>query len=711
MSIQSDDLIMVSVGALADVPTEREQPPLPDGIHLRWAFRRERGFPWYGYFLFRRPHEGRGARCVDGDLTAVGPGPTTDTTWETAAGTITSDAALVFTDDFGPAGTAELDLTDREGVTLQRPHGDPAFRVDVTIGCRGALKSTQRCVRFDLEPIRLPSPLVLDGVRFDAGELRPRKPRFTIGRADPRSDPGLVVTEPLTVTLPEPTGVVELRYTILEGTIELQALDAYGETTEIMGRRPTAGRSQVLTFRTGGEHDRFRLVVEGRLLLHRVCFELTAPATTEITVSALDGPVEVERATLAGDPGALVSATLVSDRITAVRISGGPAAIVSLCARPVLLGLARDWEPVRNCPQPLTLPIRHPDYPAWTGAPDVDDAWDATEPRVTYGPPADWRPGFDDLHDHLAELVAGGPAGPAMADPGRAATRVAGVATNPGPGAGDPYAERLHPLDLVLLGALHAPLAQIAGLYWADTTAHPQGVYDYLVVADHTGIGKRDPMTMLKSFAADPVQAEGWVCFARTVGPSPPVEPPAGPVAYALPGGSYRAVDGTAAQCAGNVGLIWSQDRDDSGRLRPGSAVFHHVWRDAQGDQAAPQPSLGGSALLTSAGPLLSARRSGIQIDDVRRPHDWPQFALRYLDFSLQSGWYAYEVTAIDLFGRFSARSRAPWHQWAGRPRAAAVVLHRAAGRARGAPDRRAGPGHARPAAAHRGARHVAGPG
>jgi hypothetical protein len=43
------------------------QPKLKDGLHLRWAFRHERGFPWYGYCLFRRIHspQDRPKRQVD----------------------------------------------------------------------------------------------------------------------------------------------------------------------------------------------------------------------------------------------------------------------------------------------------------------------------------------------------------------------------------------------------------------------------------------------------------------------------------------------------------------------------------------------------------------------------------------------------------------------------------------------------------------------
>src|SRR5262249_2026920 len=161
----------------------------------------------------------------------------------------------------------------------------------------------------------------------------------------------------------------------------------------------------------------------------------------------------------------------------------------------VALGLDRDWGPLPHCPQPITLPVRHPDYPAWTGATDVGASWLRAADHVRYGPAAPWQADFPELHDQLAQLVAAGPAGPAMAGPAKASARRPGVPDVAAAGVPDPTLQSLHPLDLVLLGALHPPLAQMVGLYWADTTANPLGSYDYLVVADQDNLGGGDPKT------------------------------------------------------------------------------------------------------------------------------------------------------------------------------------------------------------------------
>ena len=59
---------MVALGVNGDTPPIALQPKLVDGVHLRWAFPRARGFPLVGYYLFRRPHEFRGERCLERDL-------------------------------------------------------------------------------------------------------------------------------------------------------------------------------------------------------------------------------------------------------------------------------------------------------------------------------------------------------------------------------------------------------------------------------------------------------------------------------------------------------------------------------------------------------------------------------------------------------------------------------------------------------------------
>src|SRR5262245_51311506 len=50
LALQSRNLVMLALGA------DGLLPQVEDGIHLRWQMDLNRGFPPYGFDLFRRPH-------------------------------------------------------------------------------------------------------------------------------------------------------------------------------------------------------------------------------------------------------------------------------------------------------------------------------------------------------------------------------------------------------------------------------------------------------------------------------------------------------------------------------------------------------------------------------------------------------------------------------------------------------------------------------
>jgi hypothetical protein len=136
MALQDGKVVMVGLSPLGDQPPNAVQPPLVDGIHLRYAFEQSLGFPWYGFHLFRRPHDA-GTVTWSGDaLAGIPPGPSAGTTLATPHGTFRSDVPLVFTDDFPPAGRAELDLDGRAYLRFELPAGELARRFDVQVGFR-----------------------------------------------------------------------------------------------------------------------------------------------------------------------------------------------------------------------------------------------------------------------------------------------------------------------------------------------------------------------------------------------------------------------------------------------------------------------------------------------------------------------------------------------------------------------------------------------
>jgi hypothetical protein len=660
MPLQSSDLVMAALGIAGDAPPLALQPKLADGVHLRWAQPRARGFPWQGYFLFRRPHEMRGETCIAAALRGL-PEGVLGTRLETPAGRLTSDAPLRVVQEFGATG---LDLAGRAWLRLDLPPGEPGFRLDVMIGCRGGEQHELDCL--DLAALgraALPDPLVLDKVEFRRlpTRRRPGLPGLLRGVA---AAAGLSPTAENEIVVTLPAAAQEAVFALDGGgTLLASALDEAGNAVAKLRVKQDAVLRAETPFR------QLRLAVaEGTPRLTRLCWRRAVAGRTRLRVVALDDGMEVDAAVLEGAAGDRVSATLRADRVTALRIEGGPAVLLGLCVRPVLAGVAKDWSPLPDCPHPLALPVRHPDHPANAGAEDAPADEAEALGRIRYGQPADWQAGFPDLRAALLALVKGGPAGPPMADPARAETGIPGQPAIASPGVAAPTVPRLHPLDLVLAGALHPPVAQMLGLYWADETAQPGALYDYLVVAADGLAAQGGAEAVREKLQRDPASLLGWICFARGATPATPVPAPARPAAYALPGATLRPAgppDAPVRNAAGNVGLAWAADADPRGYLRPGAAVFHHVWRDRQGNAAAPAPSADANELATASGPVLAARPAGISTAPPQRPSGWPPFALQWLDFALPAGWYGYRIAAIDLFGRISAKSPfAAWRHW-----------------------------------------------
>jgi hypothetical protein len=117
MSFQTDDLSMLVLGVLGDQPPDTGQPRLPDGLHCRWLFNPERGFPWHGFYLFRRESQPRQPRCLSPELRRFRPGPLQSVQLPTTLGSLSSARPLVFTEEFPPTGVVEVDLN--QGVLLR----------------------------------------------------------------------------------------------------------------------------------------------------------------------------------------------------------------------------------------------------------------------------------------------------------------------------------------------------------------------------------------------------------------------------------------------------------------------------------------------------------------------------------------------------------------------------------------------------------------
>src|SRR5713101_7878340 len=134
MPLQTQNLVMVGLGITGDTPPNPLQPLLVDGIHLRWAFARDLGFPWYGFYLFRRLHRQGNPLCLSQVTTNLPIGPRPTNTLDTPYGQVSSDRNLVLADNFPPGGAVEFDLDKRRYLRFTLSPQNLARRVEARIG-------------------------------------------------------------------------------------------------------------------------------------------------------------------------------------------------------------------------------------------------------------------------------------------------------------------------------------------------------------------------------------------------------------------------------------------------------------------------------------------------------------------------------------------------------------------------------------------------
>lgn len=671
MSLQGPHLVMTGLGLFGDTPAVAEQPPCVDGIHLRWSVPRSKAFPWHGFFLFRRPFKREFIKECLGPHLQAREGGAGATEVALGGGAFFSDAPIVFATVPG-SGEAGLDLRQRGWLRFDWSPTRAAHRVHVKFTFLPAGED-RRCITFtDLrELIRL--PFECNGVTFSTSARR-----AAVTRAERDELKILSVDGALDIALREPTDWVEIELPSAVEGITLHALDVSGARLRLKSRQEKGEDGTLLLRVTASGIARLKLARrDGLISVSRLCFGVGIGRKRPILVEALDRRMGADAADAAivaaamarGRSGETVSVELEADRMTGLRVGGGEAVLTDICWSEVTADAATGWEPVPRCPQPLALPVRHPDYPAWTGPVDLATAEAEALGRVFYGPTGDWAGSpFAELHDMASALVRGGPAAGAMDAPGRASPPIVGAGAPGEPKA--PSLPSLHPLDLIMLGAVHRPIAELLGLSWTDQVARPGERWDYMVVADHAGVSGGDPFRLLKHLATNGFDAgtDSWIVFGQEVAPRAPFTAPASVVAHALPGGPMRTSSGGLAMVAGSVGLTWPRAAS-SGWLDPGSAMAHHVYRDGAGIGTIPAMPAEATSWLTSKRPVLWSQPVTPPVASLPRPPGWPPTDPAFLDLRLAEGWYAYQVVAVDIFGRFSPKSPfAAWWQWAPEP-------------------------------------------
>ena len=671
---------MIGRGILGDTPPNSIQPPLVDGVHLRWAFKRELGFPWHGFYLFRRHHRRADEQCLSGVLRGTRSGPWPSRSMSTPRALVSSDQPLLLTDDFPPGGVAEFDLRDRSHLRFTLPPGEMARAVKVRIGLRedmSPLDATLTCITFEHPATAIfPNPLLHHDasfeVRGDDGQLLPQTQFQTV---DTTEGPlaALACGYELVITLPVPSSFVVLKLTHESVPASIGVINADGVMFDKVEMQNPQHVPERIEFK--GENIS-RLIIHApydETFLHEICFGSGERARTDdkqITVKAFWEQVQVDEAGVTGLAGQIIEATLEYNAITAVEVSPGPAAVVDICFEPVAQDATEGWEQVPGFKYPMCLPLTHPDYPCGGGGSPVDRA--AAEAlalgRVRYGNAGDWAGApFTDLHETLLQLVVGGPAAKPMA--GRTLNPITAVPVPPDPGVAPPHMTDQYPLDMVLLAALNPALAQMVGLYWADHDAAPGVPYDYLIVADYKGVSGPDPQEMLSIIGKDKFKdVEGFIVFDVKTEPAPPLPAVQDIKAYALPGSTVRAQGGGLLNANNNAGLRWQLAQSNLGMLQPDQPIMYHVWRADLGDADTPgTPSP--FKPLTADRPVVVVEPKLPAGQQPQRFTDWPPFPLHYIDDNLAGGWYAYKTSGVDIFGRHSEESKeAGWYEWGPAP-------------------------------------------
>ena len=753
MALQTQNLVMVGLGIRSDSPPNPLQPPLVDGVHLRWAFKRDLGFPWYGYYLFRRRHRAGEPLCLSdpvpvppvgaaprNPLRTLPPGPLTATIWRFHdRGQISSNQNLLLTDAFPPGGSVELDLDNRRYLRFTPSEG-PVRRIEVHLGFRDAAEIEVTARLWDTPVTQTvisgqAGEIVRATLEFDAiteVELSPgpaalidlcfvpvsqeatlgweEVPAFPYPMCLPLTHPDYPCTRGMSEDLSQARALARgrIRYgdpdqftsppvpletegtiavvkgsPIVTGTGTHWREDLVGAVLQVSGD-PTAyaiamivapdklvlSRSYVGTSDTGRSYaihdDAFGQLYN--YLIHLVTGagpmanrSFPVPIQTAGSVSVTSGsPTVTGTGTHWGPELTGLALQVVADATGTIAVTNGSPTVTGagthwsahLAGMTLQIAGEQTAYPILSIDAPTRLRLQR-DYVGGSGAGKAYTILERTAHTIAR---------VDSPTQLTLERNYAGSSGPGKA------YLISSVLQPTDPGRAAPRMPNQYPLDLVLLGTLQPALAQMVGLYWADQTAEPGTAYDYLIVADYLGtFHDFGDYPLPEVIAASGFYAlEGYIVFNKQVALAPQLAPPEGLQVYALPS-SVRATSGDdVPEVSNNAGLRWALGVTEQGRLLPDKPFMYHLWRADLGEKEPPTaPPADRYNPMTKERPILIARPNFPPGSAPQRPSDWPPVPMHTIDSGLRDGWYSYQVSGIDIFGRHSPNSDpAAWYQW-----------------------------------------------
>ncbi len=247
-----------------DVPPNAEQPPLTDGIHLRWAFKRELGFPWFGFHLFRRVHQPGTLSWLSQHTGTLPKGTWPSNSLDTPLGRVVSNKNLVLTEDFPPPNLVEFDLANRQFLAVVFPEAEPVRRIQARVGFRarpGDPPTKKNTVSFlGRTPGTGPNPRTENDVVFESVDKTDRPRPNTVIRSIQTSSgtiTGLGCKFKLNVTLPQPATFVEVTLTgagrrnSTDGAPTIEIFNQDGTRAEIVAMQDPSSREPETFLLTG----------------------------------------------------------------------------------------------------------------------------------------------------------------------------------------------------------------------------------------------------------------------------------------------------------------------------------------------------------------------------------------------------------------------------------------------------------------------------
>lgn len=238
-----------------------------------------------------------------------------------------------------------------------------------------------------------------------------------------------------------------------------------------------------------------------------------------------------------------------------------------------------------------------------------------------------------------------------------------------------------YPYELLSVGSIDPAMSQLLGQYWVDDTVDTGRSYDYLLVADFTGIVDMladywnldaGDTSDFREFVEDLVIVAEYDLVDAFLLPGL-VKEASDPPLPAAPSGvrAYDLPESTAAGTSSDryaAGLTWDRAHAD-GQLPVDAPLAYYLWRtnlDTDPGTVAPpddtytavgheDPS---TAFLEAVDPILVVDSAVSEFVP-----GWPDDPIHTVDGRRPAGWYSYRVNGVDIFGRHTTLSDpAPWY-------------------------------------------------